>query len=561
MSMETFGAAKVVYSRILESEPEEITRKIIGYIYLHDHADKEMVRLAFGPDHLIYALVKRAKIDLQIDAKPKISPPRSPCLQFTPFSPPSPQPFSSPVSARFPIPHWEQQLVNEQQFAYSDLVPEDHRYQNSPQFTGLEDQLEPIYPVISNLPNDYYFVAEPPLSNVSIRGRRQSMSLPEFPLKVCHYFNKGFCKHGSNCRYFHGGPSFPKSYPNTFDEVANEDFVFSPGSLEKLELEIMEILQSRRGNPVSIASLPMIYYEKYGRTLQAEGYLTESQRHGKAGCNLTKLLARLKNSIRLIDSYRPHGQHSIILAEDAPIYMETRCESSHPGPIVSGSRQIYLTFPAESTFTEEDVSNYFNTFGPVQDVRIPCQQKRMFGFVTFLRADTVRIILSKGNPHHVCGARVLVKPYREKPKLIERKYTEKLETPTTYHSPHVHVDSELQARWGSSRFLRQQLIEEEEVALELDRLHLSKLQLAQKQPANQSYFGYLAEPKVSIDPYNFPSVERLNYLLEVLKAGSLSDDNPQHVAPNYSDQDNSEGLKLPDSPFASAITSGIPTAT
>ena len=57
--------------------------------------------------------------------------------------------------------------------------------------------------------------------------------------------------------------------------------------------------------------------------------------------------------------YRPHGQHAVILAEDAPKYMESRGEKNDPGPIVSGSRQIYLTFPAESTFSEEDVYNYF----------------------------------------------------------------------------------------------------------------------------------------------------------------------------------------------------------
>lgn len=39
--------------------------------------------------------------------------------------------------------------------------------------------------------------------------------------------------------------------------------------------------------------------------------------------------------------------------------MENWGERNDPGPIVTGSRQIYLTFPAESTFTEEDVSNYF----------------------------------------------------------------------------------------------------------------------------------------------------------------------------------------------------------
>jgi hypothetical protein len=59
-------------------------------------------------------------------------------------------------------------------------------------------------------------------------------------------------------------------------------------------------------------------------------------------------------------------------------------------------------------------------FGPVQDVRIPYQQKRMFGFVAFVYAETVKIILNKGNPHFVCNARVLVKPYREKGKAHER---------------------------------------------------------------------------------------------------------------------------------------------
>ena len=44
----------------------------------------------------------------------------------------------------------------------------------------------------------------------------------------------------------------------------------------------------------------------------------------------------------------------------------------------------------------------------------------MFGFVTFANAETVKVILAKGNPHFVCGARVLVKPYREKSKLIDR---------------------------------------------------------------------------------------------------------------------------------------------
>ncbi|MFS7927839.1 putative RNA-binding domain superfamily [Helianthus anomalus] len=58
----------------------------------------------------------------------------------------------------------------------------------------------------------------------------------------------------------------------------------------------------------------------------------------------------------------------------------------------------------------------------------------MFGFVTFQNSETVQMILSKGNPHYVCGARVLVKPYREKLKLFARKYFEKFEAPLCYNS-------------------------------------------------------------------------------------------------------------------------------
>ncbi|KAH7537288.1 hypothetical protein FEM48_Zijuj03G0076800 [Ziziphus jujuba var. spinosa] len=80
------------------------------------------------------------------------------------------------------------------------------------------------------------------------------------------------------------------------------------------------------------------------------------------------------------------------------------------GMVNPASRQIYLTFPADSTFKEEDVSNYFSIYGPVQDVRILYQQKRMFGFVTFVYLETVKLILAKENPHFVCDAGVLVKP-------------------------------------------------------------------------------------------------------------------------------------------------------
>ncbi|KAL2247684.1 UNVERIFIED_CONTAM: Zinc finger CCCH domain-containing protein 18 [Sesamum indicum] len=559
--MDSFEAAKVVHDRIKQLEPH-VARKIIGYMYLQEIPDQEMIRLALGPDSLILNLIQKAKTTPFLAPTPILSPPISPTMNpnplsnsLFPFSSSSPHPFSAPASFQNVASYWEPQRATEQQVMHNaalKLIPSsDSEYSLPNQLMGSDDPLD-------------YFASDTAFNNMSIRGSRNSRSIIDYPVKICHYFNKGFCKHGSNCRFFHG-ESFLENYQHIFGpnshEAAREDQVFCPGSLEKLELEVIELLKSRRGNPVSIASLPMMYYEKYGRTLQAEGYLTESQRHGKAGYSLTKLLARLKNSIRLID--RPHGQHAVILAEDAPKYMDVRAERNEPGPIVNGSRQIYLTFPAESTFIEEDVSNYFSTFGPVQDVRIPSQHKRMFGFVTFVSADTVKLILSKGNPHYVCGARVLVKPYREKPKPAERKCHEKFEPAMYCRSHPIDIDPELQARSESYGLFRRQLMEEHRRSLELEARRLSQFQLASKPLAGQSCLGYsMDELKVPedlncADNSRFPSADRYHYLLDVLNSGSSSDDNPKFSVNNCCDHDGAQGLNLPENPFAPALDSSI----
>lgn len=140
---------------------------------------------------------------------------------------------------------------------------------------------------------------------------------------------------------------------------------------------------------------------------------------------------------------RPHGQHSVISAEDVSKFVEYTGVNNEHGAILAGSRQIYLTFPAESSFTEHDVSNYFSKFGPVEDVRLPCQQKRMFGFVTFAYTETVKHILAKGNPHFICEARVLVKPYREKSRSSRNLDNNKPLHDIRYGSQHIDKDTEM----------------------------------------------------------------------------------------------------------------------
>ncbi|KAI4320826.1 hypothetical protein MLD38_034271 [Melastoma candidum] len=393
--MEFLEATSKVFDRIRKVDPENVT-KIMGYLLLQLESDKEMIRLALGPDAFIWEAIVKAKGELQELALRSASPQMAPASVANHLT--TPDHFHAASFWRFPFRVPSQCRV----------LPGIMSRNLSPEYVSYADSALEIV----RQGGQCFALEDPELPDgATPAGQHHRMRLPDFLDKTSHYFNSGYCRHGSNCKYLH------EQFMGKGYLFAHDDHVFSPGSLEKLEMEIEEILRSRRGNPLPIASLPMIYYDKYGKVLQGEGYLTESQRHGKSGHSLTRLLSRLR-SIYLID--RPHGQHAVILAEDALKYMESQNEKDNHCQANSKSRQIYLTFPAESTFTEEDVSGYFNNYGQVEDVIIPCQNKRMFGFVTFVDSDTANMILAKGNPHFVCGDRVLVKPYKKKSKFIER---------------------------------------------------------------------------------------------------------------------------------------------
>ncbi|CAN6184001.1 unnamed protein product [Urochloa humidicola] len=83
----------------------------------------------------------------------------------------------------------------------------------------------------------------------------------------------------------------------------------------------------------------------------------------------------------------------------------------------NSSNQIFITFDPKSIFTENDAWNYFSHYGPVNNVRIPLQKKRMFGYVSFKYPETVKRILSERcsrTSHFICGDHVFVEPYNEK---------------------------------------------------------------------------------------------------------------------------------------------------
>nr|CAB3495486.1 unnamed protein product [Digitaria exilis] len=387
--------AKLAFSRVQEMEPHNVA-KILGCILLREPDEAEMVHLAYGSDAMVHAKINDAKATLaaiyarcsaasaaahhhQIGAAHRAAagyhphPAAAGAVRHHHFSPSAAAAYGFqywPPEHSPPVP----KAAAQQDFAFVDPAAGEGHYAMQQQ-QNLDDHHH--YDAAAG---GYYYTAGGgggedafhingsggggmPARAAARRASGMSTRRP------CHYFVKGVCRNGQNCNYPHHHQAY--SSDGFSDDGSYHNGGGTPGGLEKLEMEITELLNSRHGQPLSIASLPTLYGERYGKGLQAEGYLTESQRHGKAGYSLTKLLSRL-NKIR----------HSVVLAEDAARYTEFRGERGGGSDVGS----IYLTFPAESTFVEEDVATYFG---------IPCQERRMFGFVSFQNPETVSTILMR----------------------------------------------------------------------------------------------------------------------------------------------------------------------
>lgn len=87
--MDSYEATRIVFSRIQSLDPENAS-KIMGLLLIQDHGEKEMIRLAFGPEALVHSVILKARKDLGL---PSNSP-------STPSTPSSPSPFlsSNPIT-------------------------------------------------------------------------------------------------------------------------------------------------------------------------------------------------------------------------------------------------------------------------------------------------------------------------------------------------------------------------------------------------------------------------------------------------------------------------------
>ncbi|EFJ31671.1 hypothetical protein SELMODRAFT_439924 [Selaginella moellendorffii] len=432
--MDPYELTRMLYARVQALDPRHVS-KIIGYLLLQDEAEQDMLRMALGSDALLFSVVDKAKQELGLSPSPN--------AHFD-----HPAPFSRPEHPPF---HFGTAFDHQLQSTYhlrdvyhpplvNSHVPFQKQLQQQAELMNrpsIQDtyQHQPLFGA-GVFPNDHFYPETFAFLNRNrLKQQKQQqqksdehdlmLSLSEHgspnssssssnnsshAWKPCVYYSRGHCKHGSGCRFLHT--------PNSLgiEEHGTES------ALERLELEIQELLRARK-SPVPISLLPQMYFEEFGSALHVDGKPID--------------LLSSPSCMRLTSSslLRPNGQQAVVL--------------------------IYLTFPAESAFTEEDVNAHFSAYGPVQDVRIPYQQKRMFGFVTFIHAETVKTILAEGNPHYVCGARVLVKPYRDKVKYTDKKNADQQSRNVRNNTDLASklLEESMQQQQQRENYLQQRLVE------------------------------------------------------------------------------------------------------
>ncbi|KAF5725461.1 putative Zinc finger family protein / RNA recognition motif-containing protein [Tripterygium wilfordii] len=540
--MDSYEATRMVFSRIQSLDPENAS-KIMGYLLLQDHGEKEMIRLAFGPEPLVHNLIYKAKTDLglSLSSSPTtpISRPNSNPLsrssssiavsngssfEITNNNPSSPSNNPWHLSVFSPDLNNPMSPSSNSSRSYASMVNGNNKtvsgslsssvssfYNNGSDLIdeyGLQDQLS----FLTDSKADEVFDPRPELALNSPTGyndahlHRRSYSVPGvcfgsedansgFGWKPCLYFARGFCKNGSSCRFLHG------------DSTDGAAIVGSPSKLSEFE-QCQELLRSKAAAA----------QQQHQKLAAASQFMTGASFPYNKCMNF--LLQQQQS-----DSPRSPAASALMMGDDLHKYGRCRLErNGFPamgfGDAMNnpGSRQIYLTFPADSTFREEDVSNYFSIYGPVQDVRIPYQQKRMFGFVTFVYPETVKIILAKGNPHFVCDSRVLVKPYKEKGKVQEKKQ-QHLDRGDYSACPSPNAldsrdpfDIQLGARMfhNNKEMLLRRKLEEHDLqqAIELQGRRLMNLQLMDPKNHGLSISSPIPSPTLSRTPngqaHNFP---------------------------------------------------------
>lgn len=299
LAMDTYEATNLLLTKIRSIDPENASR-IMGYILIQGLSDRDLLRLAFGPEPLLQNVVLKAKIGLGLPANTlsTLSAPSSPSPlnpisrpnnnnNSNPFSQTSPRitkngPFvdfaTSPPPQPWPVPGLANNNDNNSSVspkaspflsydnirAGSVLVPPFSKNGstgsggcsgNTGDFLD-EYQLDEYLSFLDDSTSKGEEFVDPRVhlggysvtnGDTHVHRRRFSESDASFGAedggfgvgyRPCMYFARGFCKNGDNCNFVHGD----FSGDNMVDVNGPSVIVGSPREMEDLYLQQQEEL-------------------------------------------------------------------------------------------------------------------------------------------------------------------------------------------------------------------------------------------------------------------------------------------------------------------------------
>ncbi|ESQ30327.1 hypothetical protein EUTSA_v10011419mg [Eutrema salsugineum] len=330
--MDPDDPTSIIFKKIRTLEPENAP-KIIGYFLLQDMEERDLIRIAFGPDTLLQSFCRKAKSDLGLSSN-----------GF------SPNPLSRPINI-----HHQPLSQSSPRDGFLEFSRNPNHF--SPSLTAGTLNANPNFDSSPFRDCSSLFASS---SGDFVDEQQQQQPSNHFPFlnnedPFAYLHKRSFsandaCLESEEPGFGGAGYRFPQA--GLVDDFGSSGGERGYVCLQREEMMMMKLAQQQR--------------------MAAAQFLRQRQGTGQFG------------------------------EEGGYYYNPGRLERDD-----SVARQIYLTFPSESSFTDSDVSHYFSEFGAVEDVRIPYQQQRMYGFVTFANAETVRSILARGNlissVAHVCS--------------------------------------------------------------------------------------------------------------------------------------------------------------
>lgn len=186
-AMDGYEATRIVLSRIQSLDPDNAS-KIMGLLLLQDHGEKEMIRLAFGPETLVHSVIVKAKKELGLMR-----------------------------------PSWSQEeLISPKNNRGSSLNPASLPFyanggRSSRDFTNDLEFMDDVNPRA-----DFLGFVHARSGSCVLDGLGYGDTDLGFGGVPCSYFARGFCKNGSSCRFVHS------------DGGGGAEFVGSPSRIELL---------------------------------------------------------------------------------------------------------------------------------------------------------------------------------------------------------------------------------------------------------------------------------------------------------------------------------------